>query len=414
MRKILYLLLVMAVLSVIHGCGVPPKMEITEITLLHGRGTMEKSDQEMRQIYMDFEKENPDVKLNIISMPSDEKVNMKTREMLAVGKVPDIVFTGGGKDSLYTFMVQYGYALDLMPYLSADHEFAASITSEILEDWITGDGKLYMVTDVLMPVGYWYNEQIFQNAGIRSVPTTWEEFYDCCQKIQDWASEKKLSTIAFHLDTETCMYFTEAFRCQNGARQEDMDVTDQSFALALEQIKMLKSYGSVESESYTWRDRIRSFNVGHSAICVSGVWTEQMLHKNLKAQYALFPSNNGDTTGFLSAGNGYIVGNSGDKKKEDACIRFLKYMLSKSVQLRIFRETGQIPSNPQVELKNYDYINKELYEAYQTVLMADNCYEIPMNIWSESQRRMFEENIADYLNGKLTQWQLREILKNVF
>ena len=414
MRKIIYLLLSMVILSLVHGCGVPKRMEITEITLLHGRGTMEKSDQEMRQIYMDFEKENPDVKLNIISMPSDEKVNMKTREMLAVGKVPDIVFTDGGKDSLYTFMVQYGYALDLMPYLSADHEFAASITSEILEDWVTDDGKLYMVTDVLMPVGYWYNEQIFQNAGIRSVPTTWEEFYECCQKIQDWASKKKLSTIAFHLDTETCMYFMEAFRCQNGARQEDMDVMDQSFAIALEQLKRLKPYGSLESESYTWRDRIRSFNVGHSAICVSGVWTEQMLHKNLKAQYALFPSKSGNTTGFLSAGCGYIVGNSGDKKKEDACIRFLKYMLSKSVQLRIFRETGQIPSNPQVKLKDYDYINKELYEAYQTVIMADNCYEIPMNIWSESQRKIFEENIADYLNGKLTQWQFREILKNGF
>ena len=45
-------------------------------------------------------------------------------------------------------------------------------------------------------------------------------------------------------------------------------------------------------------------------------------------------------------------------------------MLSESVQLRIFRETGQIPSNPQVNLKNYAYSNEELYKAYQTVLEA--------------------------------------------
>lgn len=89
------------------GCGQEEREEQTEITLLHGWGTMEEDHQVMRQIYQDFEKENPDIRLNMISMPSSEKAIAKAREMLAVGKTPDLIFTGGeGKDNLYSFMVE--------------------------------------------------------------------------------------------------------------------------------------------------------------------------------------------------------------------------------------------------------------------------------------------------------------------
>ena len=41
-----------------------------------------------------------------------------------------------------------------------------------------------------------------------------------------------------------------------------------------------------------------------------------------------------------SACFGYVLGKSGNEQKEEASIRFLKYMLSKKVQTRILEETG--------------------------------------------------------------------------
>ena len=38
--------------------------------------------------------------------------------------------------------------------------------------------------------GYWYNEQIFGQAGIEKLPSTWEEFVQCCEKIQVWAEQR--------------------------------------------------------------------------------------------------------------------------------------------------------------------------------------------------------------------------------
>ena len=52
------------------GCG--SEKEKVEITFIHGFGTSEDTHVAMRRIYQDFEKEYPDIKLNMISMPSSE------------------------------------------------------------------------------------------------------------------------------------------------------------------------------------------------------------------------------------------------------------------------------------------------------------------------------------------------------
>ena len=163
--KVLFLLLFVLLGA---GCGKEENEEQTEITLLHGWGTMEDDHQVMRQIYQDFEKENPDIRLNMISMPSSEKAIAKAREMLAVGKTPDLIFTGGeGKDNLYSFMVNNGYALDLMPYLEKDSELMESVSPSILKHWVNEKGELYTVSDVLLVSGYWYNKKILVMQGLQ-------------------------------------------------------------------------------------------------------------------------------------------------------------------------------------------------------------------------------------------------------
>ena len=114
-----------------------------------------------------------DIHLNMVSMPSSTDVIGKVGDLLTVGEIPDIIFTGGdGRESVYSFMVQKGYAVDLMPYIHADEKFAKNISPVVLENWTTGEGKLYTVSDVLLMGGYWYNQKIFNEAGITEVPGT--------------------------------------------------------------------------------------------------------------------------------------------------------------------------------------------------------------------------------------------------
>ena len=69
-----WLLMLFAVMLCVSGCGLKQESKKTSIILLHGWGNMEEDNQAMRDIYAGFEKKNPDVSLQLISMPASENV----------------------------------------------------------------------------------------------------------------------------------------------------------------------------------------------------------------------------------------------------------------------------------------------------------------------------------------------------
>ena len=56
--------------------------------MIDGWGTTEGDHEAMRKIYQDFEKENPDIRLNQLSMPSSSEMVRKVEDMLVVGRDP--------------------------------------------------------------------------------------------------------------------------------------------------------------------------------------------------------------------------------------------------------------------------------------------------------------------------------------
>lgn len=71
-------LLLLMTACLLGGCS-KESAEQTEITLIHGWGSMESEHVRMRQIYKDFEKEHPEIKLNLMSMTSSDEVIKKTK-----------------------------------------------------------------------------------------------------------------------------------------------------------------------------------------------------------------------------------------------------------------------------------------------------------------------------------------------
>ena len=47
------------------------------------------------------------------------------------------------------------------------------------------DGKIYAFSPDAWVGGIFYNQDLFEQAGISEVPATWDEFIDCCSKLQD-------------------------------------------------------------------------------------------------------------------------------------------------------------------------------------------------------------------------------------
>lgn len=414
-KKKIILLWIFLLIGLIAGCGEKKKEEKTEIVIINGWGMMDEDHQIMRDIYEDFQESNPDITLKLISMPSSDKVIEKAKEMLSVGKVPDLIFTGGvGHETLYRFMVEKGYALDLMPYIREDEEFAKCISPAAFGKWETEEGKIYTISDVLLMCGYWYNEQIFGQAGIEKLPSTWEEFVQCCEKIQVWAEQEKLNTVPLHLDPETSMYLLNAYmagKTEEESEEYPLRPDKELFEEALRELKKLEKYSEYGDYTSTYLDNMINFNVGHTAICVNGVWAEKMLHPNLKVSYALFPTAKGEEMAAVSSCLGYIVGNTGNVEKQDACVKFIKYMLSEPVQVRILKDTSQVPASPLIEMKDYkNQCSSRLYQAIEMVNKADTFFEIPANSWKEKDSDYFKQKMYQVFTEEVS---IEEFVENM-
>lgn len=127
-----------------------------------------------------------------------------------------------------------------------------------------------------------------------------------------------------------------------------------------------------------------------------------MISESIDAGYALIPTDSGKSMSCESACLGYVLANSGNTQKEEASIRFLKYMLSEEVQTRILEETEQIPANAQVSWENYKEEKPRLYQAASLVLQAEQKTEVPDNLWSAAQKATFTDTIFDVLTGSVS------------
>ena len=406
-------LLLLCMLLLLSGCSSEPE-PITEITFLHGWGSTEADHETMRRIYRDFELENPDIKLNMVSMPTSDEVVRKTEDMVMVGDVPDVIFLGGrGVDSIYRYMVEHEYALDLTPYLREDAAFAESLAAANLEQWTTADGALYTVSDVLMLCGgYWYNAEIFAQAGVTETPQTWDALESACEKIAAWAEQTGSGVQPMHLSSEGYQYFMDQILAASDpeALEDTSRLRPDALFHALDILERLQTYSGGRSDKYTYRDETSLFNDGKLAIYVNGVWGAAMIDDALDVRYALLPAV-GESICCESAGAGYVLGRTGDPVRQAASIRFLKYMLSEPVQTRILLETQQVPANPNIRIADYEPQMPRLSQAVETAQQAQIKIEIPEQIWTDAQLRVFSEHIFDVLSGDFNRQTFYDLLR---
>ncbi len=152
--------------------------------MIHAWGGTGADHVAMRDIYDGFQKENPDIEVQLISMPARKEMLRKVEDMIMVGNMPDVItFSGMGQNTTYDFIVENDMALDIMPYVKEDEEFASNISQTNLNYWTTEEGELFTVSDVLsLSGGYWYNEDILHAAGVKEIPRPGMLFAVCATK----------------------------------------------------------------------------------------------------------------------------------------------------------------------------------------------------------------------------------------
>lgn len=389
--------IIFAAMLCLCGCGKKNTEEPVEITLMHGWGGTPQTHKIMQEIYDEFDRQNTDIELNCIPYSDNTTAVEKANDMLAVGKVPDILSTNG-LSYYISNAVKCGEALDLMPYIERDTEWKKQIHPAVFDTWQTEDGELYTIPDALEVAGYWYNREYLIQAGITddegnpALPETWEEFIQMLDQLQNWIDSTGRSITVFALEDEQITEFVFLARLagdsQKGllaAMDTQPQLNNELFSNTLNDIETMYQYSQKVNSI---EDARQCFHSGSSIIYFNGVWEADELEKSTLSeqfQYANYPTYDGQSLSYVSPSSGYVLSGKMDDRKSEAAIRFLKYMLSEEVQEIIALETRQAPSNPNIDKSDITEESPLLGMALDVADSADIQIATVRSVWSDEQ-----------------------------
>lgn len=131
----------------------------------------------------EYEAAHPGVTINITVL-ENEAFKDRLPTVMQAGDPPDLFQTWGG-GPLWTYG-EAGLLRDITPELDAnDGEWRNSFTSQATLNLMGTGGQIWGVPWNFGGVGIWYNKDLFEQAGIEAVPTTWAEFLDVVQQLKD-------------------------------------------------------------------------------------------------------------------------------------------------------------------------------------------------------------------------------------
>lgn len=169
MKRLLAILLTGA-LTLSFGAAVSAEEEALSGKIVVGTNRTDLVDSNLREMADEFEALHPGVEIELEAYQDPEQV-IATR--LAAQELPDI------GPMISTVLNQ-----DLPNYYLALDDVGITEDNYMFYDLkMADDGKIYGVASSANYYGMIYNKAVLAEAGVESVPTTMEEFYDACEKI---------------------------------------------------------------------------------------------------------------------------------------------------------------------------------------------------------------------------------------
>lgn len=424
-RSVKALTFMIILILILCSCSKEPEPETVEIDFLHGWGGPTSDHIAMRKIFEDFGRANDDILLIFSALPQSSIAMERANDMLAAGDVPDIVSTNGNADFVQN-AIKMKRAVNLMPYLEKDPEFMACISQAVLDTWTDESGAIYTLPDALELSGYWYNEDIFRRAGITqdgtpntpvTLPVTWNDFWTACDKITNYSNNNNLDLKPFALETVQVVenfFLARLAGMGNGGLEfiesQPLDFQSSFMQKGVQEIKRAYHYSNtvtgIENARYLFME-------GKSAIYFNGIWEMEPLSNSPLSNFlkcSSYPTESGKSLSYASPSSGYVVLDSHNPKKIDACIKFLKYILSKPVQIKIALETEQAPSNLTIDMEIVKESNLPLGKAIEIMMGTDIQIKTINSIW---EKRNYDSLVNYFTSVKEEDISYEEIIKNL-
>lgn len=317
-------------------------------------------------------------------VPGDANYVDKIKVQLGTGDLPPVVYGGGY--NLLDLALAKDVVVDLTPYVEADPEWKA-LYSDVALTTNSRDGKIYASSFEGSLVGYFYNKELFEKAGIAEPAKTWDEFWEQCDKL------KAAGITPLALDTADSAWVTSLWAGAMIATSGDegyefmkqmnpIDYNNQPTIDAFTNVqKMLQEYTTLDAIGGKYEHAANNFLSGQAAMIANGPWmigdfsdeTKTTADFADKVGVAIFPGN----FVYDAPIQGYFVTKQDDPALEEAAVEMVKFFTSAHAQQVALEVQGMVPASSTVEItetakQNYPLLVEFLDLAEGATVRTDN------------------------------------------
>lgn len=334
-KKVTSVMLMLAMAAGL-GTGAAAEGEVVEISFpTFMCGTASQTEWVKNRVEAFNEQYAGQYQVVVEEIPGDQNYIDKMKVLYSADDLPDVIVTGGYNliDSMKDKLV------DLTPYVEKDAEWY-DFMSEVGKNVNSRDGRLYAVPYIRQTIGYFYNTELFAQAGIESAPTTWDEFFEDCEKL------KEAGITPVSMDTSDSGWCTSLFM---GAMAADSDegeafmntnqpesyVNDDLIRAAGQIQNMFQNYTTADALGGDYAAAANNFFNEKTAIIANGPWMVSKFYDTSvvaedfadKIEVAAFPGN----VMYNSGQVGWSIASKTPEKIE-ASLAFVKFMTSEESQ----------------------------------------------------------------------------------
>ncbi|MCC8106796.1 MAG: extracellular solute-binding protein [Clostridiales bacterium] len=275
-----------------------------------------------------------------------EEYYTKLNSLVAAGDTPDVFIVSPGPN--LDVYVDPGIAAPLDEYLEADG-WKETFSSDAVFSQMTYDDSIYAVPLNIAAACVFYNTEMFENAGVE-VPTTWDEFLEVCQALQDAG----YTPISISAGTAWCLPMVAGYLCdREGLDLEAVEsgeiswVNDQTLAAA-EKMVELSQYFQPTAAGDTNDVATAAFYNEEAAILIQGSWAIAQINGSNpdfeeKCGVFQFPAIEGGNDGDRIIAKSDSLAMSADTEYPEACIALMKYFTDDTAQKYTAEVGGKIP-----------------------------------------------------------------------
>ncbi|MFC3797960.1 extracellular solute-binding protein [Cohnella sp. GCM10012308] len=309
-----------------------------------------------------FDDAHPNIK---VIHEDETQTSEKFLAAVAGGEQPEVFRPSFPKMQEY---VQAGIVADITDLVSASPDKDRFIDGAF--NMATRDGKIYGVPFTMYSTGVYYNKKLFANAGIASLPTTWDEFAATAKTVQ----EKNPGTVGFDiLGMDWGDWHFEYYVWQAGGDLTELQpdgtvklaFTSEAAVKALQYYKDLKwTHQVVQSNVLqSYEENNKDFYSGKSAMILGAsdaynAFVSQGMDPN-EIGFMPYPVGPAGVGPSQVGGSFWAISPSASPEKRQAAFEYIMFMSSKeTIESRLqFNKDNGLGVNPFTVVKDVDPTN---------------------------------------------------------